>query len=177
MNKAFQTPGPPRIKPDYGLISDLMKGVPVEVVRKRYKVSRGTVYRMIREHPELAKMWEPKFKKWEERRAKKGKQPDPASTPVPDPLPAQPTEPPLPEVLLRFLASHRPKIASPIFPVEIQRTVLWNLLSQLGLLQEDEYDALTDEELVVRVTAYQGNSQSQPDEVRLDEFQVETNRG
>jgi hypothetical protein len=167
MNKAFITPGPPRIKAGYGLISDLMKGVPVEVVRKRFKVSRGTVYRMIRDHPELAKIWEPRFKKWEERRARKEKQPEPAADPVP--VTAQETtHDAMPDVLVQFLASHEPKLASTTNPVGLQRMALECLLSNLGLVSENEFDGITDEELVARVTAFQIKDESQPDAVRKD---------
>lgn len=158
VNKAFGTAGPPRIKADYGLISDLKKGVPVKKVAERYKVSRGTVYRMIEDHPELAKLWEEKRKK----------KPDPAPAPVSDPLPVQPTQPPLPDVLLQFLASHRPKTASPMPPVGLQRVVVRVLLSNLGLVRDDEYDTVTDEELAARVTAYQCKDESQPDKARQD---------
>ena len=168
MNKAFLKPGPPKTKLGYGPISDLKRGVPVSVVAKRNGLSRGTVYRIIKDNPELAKEWEEKRKK---------KQPDPAPALVPDPAPVRPTTPPLPDVLLQFLAAHKPTIASSSFPVKIKRTALRNVLSQLGLVQEDEFDALTDEELVIRVTAYQGKGGNHPDEDRWGRFQVETDRG
>ena len=159
MNKAFVTSGPPRIKAGYGLISDLMKGVPVEVVRKRYKVSRGTVYRMIKEHPELAKKWEEKKKK---------KNPDLVPDPTVDPSPARPTTPPLPDVLLQFLASHEPEMASTKKPVGLHRVALGCLMSNLGLVREAEFDAMTNEELVARVTVYQSNCEDHPEETRMD---------
>jgi hypothetical protein len=42
------------------------------------------------------------------------------------------------------------------------------LMSNLGLVHEDKFDSMTDEELVARVTAYQSKGVNQPDKAPLD---------
>lgn len=159
MNKAFIQPGPPKSKLDAGPISDLKRGVPVSVVAEKNGLSRGTVYRIIKDHPELAKEWEDRKKK---------KQPEPAPIPAPDPAPARPTTARLADELFQFLASHEPELASTTTPVVLQRMALETLLSNLGLVTEDDFDGMSEEELVARVTAYQSKDKSQQDAVRKD---------